>query len=174
MHDRLANLLGAAGLAVVDLARTAIDEAGGKNPSWSAALITLAREPGIGATDLARHITLTQPGASRLVDGLVSAGLIERVARSGRSVALRLTAEGQSEVRRLLDARRDALDSLVASLTAVERSALERILETILDRAYDHARSGSVLCRLCDHTACVGRGETCPVTHAAQERGVHA
>lgn len=175
MHDRLANLLGATGLAAVDLASAAIGEAGGRNPSWSAALITLAREREVetSTTDLARHIKLTQPAASRLVEGLVSQGLIERGAGSGRSVPLRLTTEGEATVDRLLDARRQALASLVAGLDEDEIAALERTLEKVLDSAFDHIRSGFVLCRQCDHTACVGGGANCPVTQANQQRGEH-
>lgn len=75
---------------VVDLVKTAVDEAGGGNPSASAALVTLAREPSISTTALAGAVKLTQPAASRLVDGLVSRGLIEREQGAGRAVALRL------------------------------------------------------------------------------------
>jgi MarR family transcriptional repressor of emrRAB len=171
MNDRMANLLGAAGLAVVDLATAAVDEAGGRNPSRSAALITLAREPGLSATDLARHVRLTQPAASRLVDGLVSSGLVQRKAGTGRAVALRLTAKGRAMVRRLLKARREAIDSVIAPLVDADRVALERILEKVLDAAFDRVRSGFVLCRLCDHEACIDGGALCPVSNASRERG---
>lgn len=170
MHDRTVNLLGAAGLAVVDVMKAAVDEAGGGNPSVSAALVTLDREPGISTTALARAVKLTQPAASRLVDGLVSRGLIEREPGSGRTVALRLTAEGQAAVRQLLDARRAALDTLVAALDSTERAALEQSLAKLLDRAYETVGSTLVLCRLCDDTACTARGAVCPVGHARRQR----
>jgi MarR family transcriptional regulator, negative regulator of the multidrug operon emrRAB len=171
MHDRTSNLLGAAGLVVVDLMKAAVAEAGGGNPSASAALVTLSREPGISTTALARAVKLTQPAVSRLVDGLVSRGLIERHHGSGRAVALRLTAGGQAAVRQLLDARRDVLDTLVAPLDEAERVALERSLEKVLDRAYDGVGSTWVLCRLCDDVACTARGAVCPVGHARRQRG---
>lgn len=110
---------------------------------------------------------------SRLVEGLEAQGLVERVPGEGRSVPLRLTAEGQAAVRRLLDARRDALDPLLAPLDEGERATLERLLEKVVDGAFESVRSGPVLCRLCDHTACVGGGATCPVTDARRERGEH-
>jgi MarR family transcriptional repressor of emrRAB len=172
MHDRLVNLLGATGLAVADLASEAVGGAGARNPSWSAALITLAREreSETTTTDLARHIKLTQPAASRLVEGLVAQGLIERGVGSGRSVPLRLTSEGEATVDRLLAARRQALASLVARLDDDESAALEHTLEKLLDSAFEQVRSGFVLCRQCDHNACVGGGASCPVTQAGQER----
>jgi DNA-binding MarR family transcriptional regulator len=171
MHDRLPNLLGATALGVVDLTGAAIDAAGGRNPSWSAALIIVARHPGIGATELARRIKLTQPAVSRLVDGLEARGLVERDAPSGRSVALRLTAEGEAAARRLLDARHEVLDSLLTPLDEAERATLEQSLEKILDRAYDWIRSEFVMCRLCDEGACIGGGAVCPVGQAGRERG---
>lgn len=172
MHDsRLRNLLGAAGLAVADLTREAVDEAGGRHPSWSAALITLAREPGTATTDLARHIRVTQPAASRLIDGLEASGLIERETAHGRSVPLRLTPDGEAAVRRLLDARHETLDDVLAPLDADERATLERLLEKVLDGAYDRVRSTHVMCRLCDHVACTRDDATCPVSHARRERG---
>lgn len=150
--------------------RSAVDEAGGGNPSVSAALVTLAREPDISTTDLARAIKLTQPAASRLVDGLAARGLIEREPGSGRAVALRLTGEGQAAVRRLLDARRDAIGTLVARLDEPERAALERGLEKVLGQAFDGVGSTWVLCRLCDDGACTGGGAVCPVGHARREQ----
>lgn len=173
MHDRLPNLLGAAALAVVDLSSEALDEAGGGHPSASAALLRIARQPGIGTTELAQRIKLTQPAASRLVDGLAARGLVERESRSGRSVALRLTAAGRSVARRLLTARHEAIDALLARLDAGERAALERSLEKILDRAIDEVGSEFVVCRLCDVATCFGGGATCSVHHASQQRGDH-
>jgi DNA-binding MarR family transcriptional regulator len=67
-------------------------------------LYTLSKcaEP-IRLTDLNRHVLLSQPALSRLVDRLAARGLVQRIAdsRDLRTVRLSLTEDGQALQRRV-------------------------------------------------------------------------
>lgn len=94
-------------------------------------LYTLARcdEP-IRISELHRHVLLSQPALSRLVDRLTRRGLVERQpdAADGRSVRLSLTTDGRA-VQRQAGRRhaRSVARALTARLSRPELSALEAI-----------------------------------------------
>lgn len=173
MHkDRIANLLGAAALAVADKLVTVAEHAADSSASGSAALVTLAVEPGIGVTELGHRIRLTQSATWRMVDALAAKGLVVRVqARPGRSVTLDLTEKGRTAAREVLRTRGAELGALVGHLSDAERVALESALAKLLDRVFDDVRSDYVICRLCDRAACTAQGAICPVGRASRERG---
>lgn len=169
---RVANLLGAAALAVGERMLAAAAGTAGVSASGSAALVRLAAEPGLGVTELGERIGLSQPAAARMVDSLAAHGLVERrPGTDGRSVAVHPTRKGRIAARNVLRAREGELDSLVELLDPGEREALVHGLEKILDRLFDEVGSEYVLCRLCDTRACLGEGTFCPVGQAARERG---
>lgn len=64
--------------------------------AWFFALRRLAAAPDCRVSDLAEHIDISPGGASKLVDRLVTAGLVHRVVddRDRRASRLRLTPEG--------------------------------------------------------------------------------
>ena len=81
-------------------------------------------------SDLNRHVLLSQPALSRLVDRLAERGLVERCAdpADGRGVRLLLTDAGRIVQRRI--GRRHARDvarAMTAGLTAAELAQLETI-----------------------------------------------
>ena len=86
MHDeqRLANLLGATALALVDLTLGEATKAAGVSSSSAAALVSLAARPGVSVTELGRRVGLTQPAAARMVDSLEADGLVERRPKLGQ------------------------------------------------------------------------------------------
>ena len=94
-------------------------------------LYTLSKCPGPQRlTELNRHVLLSQPALSRMVDRLADRGLIQRQTdpADGRGVLLSLTAEGQALQRQI--GRRHARD--VASAMTTELSPEElRQLEAI-------------------------------------------
>ncbi|MFG3342894.1 MarR family winged helix-turn-helix transcriptional regulator [Glycomyces sp. NPDC048151] len=175
MHDRLANLLGAAALNVADLVAEEQRKTADLGESASAALLTLDEFPGLAVTSLGRYIGLSQPAAARMVDGLAARGLVERRTGSGRAVAVHLTSAGQRAVTRLLERREGVLAPLVAALDPAERVALEGLLTKLLYAVHDRTGRaervpddalGELLCRLCDRAACISGGAACPVTQA--------
>ncbi|MFC4855732.1 MarR family winged helix-turn-helix transcriptional regulator [Actinophytocola glycyrrhizae] len=167
MHElRLANLLGACGLAVADRVR---DVTAGLNPSSAAAVVVLAAGP-VGGTELGRRVGLTQSAATRLVDSLVAAGLAARSSRAGRSVLVSLTESGRWVADELLAARAEALAGVLSVLPDDERARLGGLLEKLLARLYDDIGSAELMCRLCDRSACTS-GAVCPVGQAERDRG---
>lgn len=94
-------------------------------------LYTLSKGPGpLRLGDLNRHVLLSQPALSRLVDRLAERGLVERCAdpADGRGVRLSLTDAGRVVQRRI--GRRHARGvarAMTAGLTAAELAQLETI-----------------------------------------------
>ncbi len=94
-------------------------------------LYTLSKcaEP-IRISELNRHVLLSQPALSRLVDRLASRGLIERRADTadGRSVLLSLTDAGRAVQRRIgRQHARDVARAMTAGLTPGELAQLETL-----------------------------------------------
>ena len=93
-------------------------------------LYTLSKcQDPINMTELNRHVLLSQPALSRLVDRLVDRGLVERCAdpADGRGVRLSLTPAGRDLQRQV--GRRHAR-SVARAMTALDPDEL-RQLETI-------------------------------------------
>lgn len=177
---RAANVLGALSLAIADHMRQAVDDAAGARSSAPATLAALDGFLDGGSIDQLRDVVgLTSSGAVRLVDRLEHDGYVERGRGvDGRSVALRLTAEGRTVAAAVRRARTAVLDGVLAGLADDEQVALAPLLERLLrevtiERLHARAR-GRVspdgwMCRLCDLAAC-GRGEgTCPAENAVAE-----
>ncbi len=94
-------------------------------------LYTLAkrREP-LRISQLHRHVLLSQPALSRLVDRLVERGLVQRLAdpADGRGVRLRLTAAGRAKQREVGRAHaRSVARAVTADLAADELTQLATI-----------------------------------------------
>jgi MarR family transcriptional regulator, negative regulator of the multidrug operon emrRAB len=168
MHEggRLANLFGAASLAAAGAMASAAERVTDGGLSAAAALVTLASEPGIGVTELSRRIGLSQPGATRLIEGLAGRGLVRSEPEpGGRTVALRLTAPGDEKARLVLAERERALAALLAPLDDRARRELDAALSLVLERLTERGAPVHRTCRLCDEQACTAAAP-CPVDHA--------
>lgn len=166
MHDdRVANLLGASALALTDLALGGATRAAGVTGSGAAALVSLAAVDGLSVSELGRRVGLSQPAASRLVDGLEGDGLVERRPNpfGGRWMVIHATGAGREVAERLLAARGDPLADVVAGFDADERRVLGELLEKLLTRVYGRVGKAQYLCRMCDRNACVDDSAECPV-----------
>lgn len=174
MHDtnRAANLLGAAALAVTDLALDGATRAAGVSARGAAALVSVSAHPGISGTELGRRVGLSQSAAARMVDALAADGLLKRrqSAFSARLVAVHPTAAGRRVADRLLAARADPLSEAVAALDEREQAALADLLAKILAGIYQRVGRPQYLCRLCDRSACTA-GAPCPVGEAERVAG---
>jgi DNA-binding MarR family transcriptional regulator len=128
------------------------------------ALVLVAHNPSRSLDWLRRRLALTHSGAVRLADRLQREGLLAR-SRSGREVTLVLTPAGDAAVRRVLAARREALDALVAPLASDDRDHLVRLMDAMLAAPRRSRAEADRGCRWCDWPAC---GPDCPIDRTAR------
>lgn len=90
------------------------------------ALAFVGSNPGAMVSDLADHLGMTLPSASRLADTLAEAGLLQRgIAKDDRRrLSLKLTAAGQRRFEAAKRAAATAIESRLESLSAAERITL--------------------------------------------------
>jgi DNA-binding MarR family transcriptional regulator len=161
----LANILGALGVGLSDVAASAVTSATGLDETAAAALLTVLTRAGQSVSDLASCLGTTHSGAVRTVDRLQHLGLLER--RQGedrRTARLQLTAEGAALAGRGLAARRGALAGLLARVDEQAVPALRDAIEAILQGLPRTRQDAWHICRLCEHAVC--RGTDCPVGSA--------
>jgi DNA-binding MarR family transcriptional regulator len=92
----------------------------------------------IRLSELNRHVLLSQPALSRMVDRLADRGLVSRAAdpRDGRGVGLSLTAEGRAVQRRIGRRHgRSVAQAMLAGLTPAELRQLEELCARLTDAA---------------------------------------
>jgi DNA-binding MarR family transcriptional regulator len=86
--------------------------------------------------EIAAHLGLSLPAASRAVDGLIQRGYVTRreSAQDRRSRLIALTEDGRAVVERVLRARLKTLEAFADELTPEEREALSTALLPIVER----------------------------------------
>ncbi len=97
------------------------------------ALIFVNTAPAATLSDLAEHVGLSLPAASRLVAGLVRRGLLTRRVRpeNRRCVALGLTARGTAAFARAYDCTRSAVTERLADLTPRQLAQVEQAAQLL-------------------------------------------
>jgi MarR family transcriptional repressor of emrRAB len=181
---RLANLVGAWALAVADGVTASAATAAGRGGQAPAALVALHEFAAGSTIDQLRHVLgVSHSTTVRLIDGLVADGHVSRTHQTDdrRSVALTLTPLGRRTARRILAARRKALQGVLEGLSEQERRSLTRLTEALTgqlvdlrldERARGNPPSSGLLCRLCDFEACGRRGGLCPTAERVRARTV--
>lgn len=158
--DRSANLLGVVGLAVADRIGQAARELMSHAGETPAALVVIGYGSGPSNDQLRGVLGLSHPGAVRLVDRLVADDLVERrEGRDRRTLALYLTAKGQTLREKLLERRLAVIRPLFSGLSANERETLTALLHKMLTSLETTDLERCSLCRLCDPRVCVN----CPI-----------
>jgi MarR family transcriptional regulator for hemolysin len=96
------------------------------------ALGFLRRRPGDSLSNLAEHLGLSLPTASRMIDALVSRGLVRRepIPQNRRQVQLTLTAAGSKSLEAAVQA---TLDELEQRLAALDDESRRRIVGAVRD-----------------------------------------
>jgi MarR family transcriptional regulator, negative regulator of the multidrug operon emrRAB len=160
MIDRTANLLGVVGLAIADrieeAARNILSHAG----ETPAALVVIGYGTGPSNEQLRRILGLSHPGSVRLVDRLVTDGLVERrVGRDRRTIALHLTEQGATAREKLLEGRLGAIRPFLTLLTGSEQESLAALLHKMLSSMDITDLERCTLCRMCDDKVC----SDCPI-----------
>jgi MarR family transcriptional regulator, negative regulator of the multidrug operon emrRAB len=176
---RLANLLGAWSLAVSDQITAAAATAAGRGGQAPAALVALDQfAEGRTIEELSAVLGLTHSATVRLIDALVADGNVSRRRGRGdrRAVAIRLTPAGRATARRIIRARRQAVQDALGNLTAAQRRALTKMAERLTgdlttlrleQRAAGEIPAGGWLCRMCDFEACGRPAGRCPAMASA-------
>lgn len=165
-YDITPNLLGALALSLTDEILAAGRKVSGLSPSACAAVVTLGPYPGTSIKLLARALGLTHSVAVRLVEELVSDGLVQRKpGKDRREVALRLTAKGRALRARIVTAREQVLADVLAGIDAREKQMLCKILATMLTQLTRNRARADHICRLCDENICTS--DICPVEREA-------
>lgn len=160
MGDRTANLLGAVGLAVADRIEEIALEVMNRAGETPAALIVIGYGLGPSNDQLRRILGLSHPGMVRLIDRLVSDGLVERrMGRDRRAVALFLTQRGREARETLLAGRLAAIMPLLSPLSEAEDERLGELLSQILTALPSSDLERCHLCRMCDDRVC----QDCPI-----------
>lgn len=132
--EQMASRLHSASIRLLRMLRREDDQSGLSGPRLSALSVVVLAGP-LSLAELAAAEQVRPPTMSRIVEGLVEAGLITREAAPGdrRSVRIEATAEG----RRLLESGRErrirALTARLQKIAESERRALARGIE-ILER----------------------------------------
>lgn len=100
------------------------------------ALSVIERQPGIGATSLARELDIHQSTASNLVRSLVERGFVaaSRESTDRRNVALRVLPAGAEVLARAPMPFAGVLPDALASLDEATLLRLEQDLETLIDQ----------------------------------------
>lgn len=161
--DRTTNLLGALALEVADAEQAAVHAIVGQTGGAAAAIVVIAARPGCSIEYLRGPLGLSQPGATRLVERLVTAGWVDRAGAPGRrGLELRLTPDGERVFDELLLARRAAVSAVLAPLDTAQQAQLGELLETLLAARVGDRADLERLCRLCERRVC----RQCPVGHA--------
>lgn len=163
--DRLSNLLGALGVALAD-DQTATMAAASDLPLTDAACLNVVAHNNMCSLRfLSETLAISHPGTVRLVDRLVSAGLVERGAGPDRrTVGVHLTIDGRHRWILQRDSRGRRLDEVIAQLTAQERTAATTVVERLLSVLTSDEAGAERMCRFCDESACPQ--QRCPVTCA--------
>jgi DNA-binding MarR family transcriptional regulator len=166
MPDRTANLLAATGRLIEDAVDQRLAQVLPRTGGAPGALVTIAHYPGLSIEQLRRALGLTHPGAARLVNRLQADGLLRREKLDARTVRLHLTRRGASTLQRLDRARLEAVNELLAPLSAAQQRELEPILAAMLEAQTRDEGDLRRICRLCSFEACESRGRSCPVAAA--------
>lgn len=155
--------MGAWGLAVADAELGAVEEVVRHGGAIPAALVAIVAHPPGSIEELRPTLGLSQPGAARLVDRLVTAGWVKRTtATDGRAVAISATASGRRLATRLLTQRQTVLRQLLEPLDDAECDQLAGLLEKLLAARTDSARTLNRICRICNRPSC----DSCPVAES--------
>lgn len=158
---RTVNLLGATVLGLHDELRTAVERRTGRAGETPAAIVVLGHQPGLSNDGLSRLLALTHTGAVRLVDRLITDGLVERRTSpyDGRGVALHLTQAGEALRGHILAEREAVMHAVVASLGTRDQHRLAELLGKLLRTVSRDDTHKLRICRLCDGEAC----SDCPI-----------
>lgn len=160
IKPKIANLLGALSLAVMDRIEDRACDLIGHGGETPAALVVIGYASGMTNDKLRRILGLSHSGTVRVVDRLVSDRLVERrPGKDRREVALHLTAKGAAIRKDLLASRIAAVASFLDVLSPSEEKRLGELIRNVLARQDTSELDRFTICRMCDDRFCTN----CPL-----------
>lgn len=165
---RPANIVGALALGLADDILADVTNGTRLSATEAAALALIDSDSGMSINSLRLGLALSHPGAVRLVDRLVTAGLVQRVSHDGdqRAVSLELTSAGAVTCATTLARRDGAIRRALAALTRDEQAMIGALGAKMLRAILQSEAHASRICRLCDHRRCT----QCPIEAELQSR----
>lgn len=108
-------------------------------PQWR--VLVLASEDGCRVSTIAEDLSVHPSNATRIVDRLVTAGLVERRRDDAdrRQVLVVLTEPGRRLYETAMDLRRTRIEAALAQLSAAERRDLVTVLARFTDAALEQS-----------------------------------
>ena len=164
MHVKWENQLAALGTLLQDRMELTFEDV---SPRAASILLTLLSRGALPISRTAEIVGISQPTATRLVDGLQNRGLVRREPRAGRVVIVSLTTAGRETAGRFQRARANVARQLAKPLATRERELLAGFVDKILYAAAAGRTAARTTCRYCDHGVCQGDG--CPINRRAGE-----
>ncbi|WP_194725934.1 MarR family winged helix-turn-helix transcriptional regulator [Noviherbaspirillum malthae] len=117
-----------------DFSASLADE--GITPQRFSSLVIIENNPGISQTRLSEVMGIARSGVVAIIDKFEDAGLVERQASGDRrSYNLRLTKDGQKQVRRYKKAVQEHDNRIAGALTTAEKEQLRKLLSKICMRS---------------------------------------
>jgi DNA-binding MarR family transcriptional regulator len=118
-----------------------LSQSGHVSLAWYDVLLELNAAPGrrLRMSELGDRVVLSRTRVSRIVDDMVGAGLVQRIANpeDGRSSLAQLTDQGRAELRRAAPAYRSGIEKHFLGLLS---SSEQRVLAAALQRVAEHHR----------------------------------
>jgi DNA-binding MarR family transcriptional regulator len=104
----------------------------GLMPAQAAALIEIARKPGLTQKELVERLEVEQPGVARTLNGLEAEGWIFRESRGGRAQGLYLSDRAAEVVPKAADVTAEINRAALAELSRTERNNLIAAIEELI------------------------------------------
>jgi DNA-binding MarR family transcriptional regulator len=125
------------------------------------ALTLIAEHDGCTGDWLRSRIDLTQSGTVRLIDRLVTRGLVRRDRSTGRGVPLHVTSQGADLLDRWARRRDELVHDLLSAVPGGHRAEVVDGMATALVTHRRERAEADATCRRCTWTDC---GDDCPVS----------
>lgn len=152
---RLANLLGAAALAISGAVEDSMRESARRGQVANAALVILLQWPPRSIGNLSKVLRRSHSATVRLVEELEAEGLVSKQPGADRrSIVVNLTNTGRREATGVLATRGSVLGDIVAELTPADQLGLSRVLEKMLVALTADRETCDHICRFCQLAAC--------------------
>ncbi len=105
------------------------------------ALAMIHEHEGITMTQVAKFMKVASPSATSFVNRLVKLGWLQRATdpTNRKLVRLKLTVDGQSVLKKKMQARKQAFRRLMELISQPDQKELARILQKVLDSAQKSA-----------------------------------